>query len=129
MTQRSWTMHTDNALDMYQRFTQSLACYNEDVFYKIGEEYHKAPWTYPATALAEEAGEVNGKIAKYVRKSDTDFSTLRAAVAKELGDVLYQLSETARQFGFKLSEIAAMNVDKLTDRQERGVLVGVGDER
>lgn len=113
----------------YQQFTQSLACYNEDVFYKINDEYYRAPWTYPATALAEEAGEVNGKIAKFVRKKDTDYWTLRSQIGKELGDVLYQLSETARQFGFKLSEIVDMNVEKLTDRQERGTLIGVGDDR
>lgn len=118
-----------NEFNTYQAFTESLACYNEDVFYKINDEYHRAPWTYPATALAEEAGEVSGKIAKYVRKSDTDFQTLRTAVAKELGDVLYQLSETARQFGFRLSEIADLNIEKLIDRQERGVLIGTGDNR
>lgn len=118
-----------NDFDVYQKFTQSLAAYNEDVFYKIGDEYHKAPWTYPATALAEEAGEVAGKIAKYVRKSDTDINTLRENIKKELGDVMYQLSETARQFGFSLSEIVEGNVSKLTDRQERGVLIGEGDNR
>lgn len=113
----------------YQKFTQSLAAYNEQVFYKIGNEYHAAPWTYPVQALAEEAGEVNGKVAKYIRKSSTDLNTLRSDVAKELGDTLFQLSECARQFGYTLEEIAAINVAKLTDRVERGVLIGEGDNR
>jgi len=115
--------------DEYQRFTQSLASYNEGVYYKIGDEYHAGPWTYPVQELTEEAGEVNGKVAKYIRKSGTDLNVLRMDVAKELGDVLYQLSESARQFGFTLQEIADMNVSKLTDRAERGVLIGEGDDR
>ena len=86
-------------------------------------------YLYPVLALAEEAGEVAGKVAKYIRKSDTDYHTLREAVGKELGDVLYQLSEAARQFGYTLDEIAEGNVAKLTDRQARGVLVGEGDNR
>lgn len=113
----------------YQEFTKSKAKYNEEVFYKIGEEYHQAPWTYPAMALAEEAGEVAGKIAKYVRKKDTDVNALRDAVGKELGDTLYQLSETARMFGYTLQEIVDMNVAKLDDREVRGVLIGEGDNR
>lgn len=115
--------------NQYQEFTKSLARYNEEVYYKIGEDYHQAPWTYPATALAEEAGEVAGKIAKYVRKKDTDLNALREAIAKELGDVAYQLSETARMFGFTLQDIIDMNVAKLEDRKDRGVLVGEGDNR
>lgn len=113
----------------YQQFTHSLAVYNEDVYYKIGDDYHRAGWTYPVTALAEEAGEVAGKVAKYVRKKDTDLNTLRYVVAKELGDVMFQVSETARQFNFTLQEIVDMNVEKLEDRKDRGVLVGEGDER
>ena len=117
----------------YQAFTASLAQYNEEVCAYIPLEtwVHEEPlpYIYPVLALAEEAGEVAGKVAKYIRKSDTDFSTLRDAVGKELGDVMYQLSEAARQFGFTLDEIVEGNVAKLTDRKERGVLVGEGDNR
>lgn len=92
------------------------------------------PYTYPAFALAEEAGEVCGKIAKFVRKSqqandDLTIRALRNAIGKELGDVLYQVSEVARQFNFSLQEIVDMNVEKLDDRQARGVLEGTGDNR
>lgn len=117
----------------YQEFTKSLAVYNEDVvlFVDDGPAEVGIPFIYPVLALAEEAGEVAGKVAKFVRKSRTevDFVALRTAVGKELGDVAYQLSESARQFGFTLQEIIDMNVAKLSDRQERGVLVGEGDDR
>lgn len=121
----------------YQNFTESKAVYNESVWlHHVHRETCPAdivgmPWAYPAFALAEEAGEVCGKIAKFIRKSKqgVDAELLRKDIGKELGDVLFQVSETARQFGYTLEEIAQMNVDKLNDRQDRGVLVGEGDER
>lgn len=122
----------------YQEFTKSMAVYNEDIALFTGEltEFGAEravtmPYIYPAFALAEEAGEVVGKIAKFVRKSrqEVNIEKLRSDVGKELGDALFQLSETARQFGYTLQEIAEMNVEKLTDRKDRGVLVGEGDNR
>jgi NTP pyrophosphatase (non-canonical NTP hydrolase) len=126
----------DNKLDFdsYQQFTQSLAVYNRDVYAFVenvqgDKDGVHMPWTYPATALGEEAGEVLGKIAKFVRKYGTDTYELRELVKKELGDVLYQLSQTAKEFDLTLQEVAEGNVEKLTDRKERGVLIGEGDER
>lgn len=93
------------------------------------------PYAYPVLAIAEEAGEVCGAIAKFIRKSagmDDAVSSvveLRNKIGKELGDLLFQVSEAARQFDFTLQEIAELNYDKLTDRKERGVIVGEGDER
>ncbi len=129
-----------NTLNDYQKFTQRLAAYNTGVYLFVeGPQIDvQMPWTYPAHALAEEAGEVVGKIAKFVRKSNSwptaidvyaAESKLAEDVGKELGDVLYQLSETARHFGFSLQDIADMNVAKLEDRVERGVLIGEGDNR
>lgn len=120
--------------NQYQEFTKSLAAYNDDVvlFIDNGAGEIAMPYMYPALALSEEAGEVAGKIAKYIRKSKTEYVSyddLRAAIGKELGDVAYQLSETARQFGYSFQDIIDMNVEKLTDRKERGVLIGEGDNR
>jgi NTP pyrophosphatase (non-canonical NTP hydrolase) len=127
----------------YQEFTKSLAAYNEAAFVAVADETGSnsdcidMPYLYPAMAVAEEAGEVAGKIAKFVRKSrqfqpadvESAVTALKADIGKELGDVLYQVSETARQFGYTLQDIVDMNIAKLTDRQERGVLVGEGDNR
>lgn len=120
--------------NQYQEFTKSLAVYNDDVvlFIDNGTGEIAMPYMYPALALSEEAGEVAGKIAKYIRKSKTEYVSyddLRAAIGKELGDVAYQLSETARQFGYSFQDIIDMNVENLTDRKERGVLIGEGDNR
>lgn len=127
-------MRTFNA---YQEFTNRLACYNNDVFVEVDNALVDIGFMYPVAALAEEAGEVNGKVAKFIRKSKTmntaevsvAYEQLQQDVLKELGDVAYQLSECAWQFGFTLQEVIDANVSKLTDRQERGVLVGEGDNR
>lgn len=81
---------------------------------------------YPVLALAEETGEAVGKIAKAVRKgSEVD----KDALSKELGDVLWNVSAVAKVYGLKLGDIALNNLAKLSDREERGVIVGEGDGR
>jgi NTP pyrophosphatase (non-canonical NTP hydrolase) len=82
---------------------------------------------YPVLALAEEAGEVLGKFAKGFR-GDTD-NIDQLAVAKELGDVLWQLSACTKEIGLTLEEVAQLNLMKLTDRANRDVIQGTGDER
>ena len=53
----------------------------------------------------------------------------RIEIAKELGDVLFYVAMLADDIDYQLSEIAQMNIDKLTDRKERGHLRGSGDNR
>jgi NTP pyrophosphatase (non-canonical NTP hydrolase) len=53
----------------------------------------------------------------------------RAAIAKELGDVLWYTAQVATELGLELDEIAQQNLDKLLSRQRRGVLSGSGDDR
>lgn len=89
-------------------------------------------WLYPALAVSEEAGEVSGKLAKFVRKqdySDEAVTKLKEDVSKELGDLLWQLSALAEELGLSLNHIACDNIDKLRDRESRGVIVGEGDNR
>jgi len=50
-------------------------------------------------------------------------------MAKELGDVLWYVSQLASELGLELDEIASANLDKLLSRQRRGVLSGSGDDR
>jgi NTP pyrophosphatase (non-canonical NTP hydrolase) len=81
---------------------------------------------YPVLALAEEAGEVVGKVAKAIRKGvEVD----KEALSKELGDVLWNLAGVATLFDIDLLDIAVDNIEKLQDRIERNVLVGEGDNR
>jgi NTP pyrophosphatase (non-canonical NTP hydrolase) len=85
---------------------------------------------YPALGLAGEAGEVAEHAKKAIR-DDAGVVTeeRRRAMAKELGDVLWYLSQLASELGLELEEIARANLEKLLSRQRRGVLSGSGDER
>lgn len=81
---------------------------------------------YTALALNEEAGEYAGKISKWVRKGgELD----KRAAAYELGDTLWQLSQAAKEIGYTLEDIGAMNLDKLYARKLKGTIVGEGDTR
>lgn len=77
-----------------------------------------------------EAGEVQGKIKKVLRDDDGVLTNeKRKEIVKELGDVLWYLANCAEELGVNLNEIAINNLYKLQSRQERGTLVGNGDNR
>lgn len=86
--------------------------------------------TYPLLGLAEESGEVCGRIAKAVRRGNIYLDAADGEdIAKELGDVLWMVSQLALHLDYTLEEIAKMNLNKLTIRKEKGKIVGSGDNR
>lgn len=101
-------------------------------------------FAYMMLNLAGEVGELAGKVAKAIRKSEATFFTggelrqpstrricdeLEGAMRKEAGDVLWQLSGLCSVMGWELDGIARENLEKLASRKERGVIVGDGDNR
>ena len=99
---------------------------------------------YPLIALGEEVGEVMGKIAKFGRKNDMSVeevinaianpetqavAELRAAIKKEMGDVLWQWSVLCNVLCMSPNHIAEENLLKLQGRKQRNVINGEGDER
>jgi NTP pyrophosphatase (non-canonical NTP hydrolase) len=94
-------------------------------------EYPREAWlAYPALGLAGEAGEVAEHAKKAIRDDGGEVSEeRRAAMAKELGDVLWYVAQIASELDLELDAIAQGNLDKLLSRQRRGVLSGSGDER
>jgi len=87
---------------------------------------------YPSMGLANEAGEVLGKLKKALRDGDPENPFTRevaAAVTDELGDVLWYIACLAEDLGTSLQEVAERNYVKLTDRKARNVLKGSGDNR
>jgi len=76
--------------------------------------------------LIGESGEIAEKIKKLLR----DNTKVEAQdIIKELGDVAFYLTALANYFGSSLDEVLELNMIKLNDRQERGVLKGSGDNR
>lgn len=87
-------------------------------------------YLYPLLGLSDEVGEVMGKVKKLYRDGDGQMTNYhKFEVAKEIGDVLWYLSELTEQLGFSLDFIAKTNLRKLKDREERGVIQGSGDDR
>jgi NTP pyrophosphatase (non-canonical NTP hydrolase) len=94
-------------------------------------EYPREAWlAYPALGLAGEAGEVAEHAKKAIRDDAGKVSDeRRAAMSKELGDVLWYVSQLASELDLSLDDIAKQNLEKLFSRQARGVLSGSGDDR
>ena len=85
---------------------------------------------YPALGLAEEAGEVCGKLAKYIRKHDgaepanaesaqptgkdlDDAIEFRENLKKELGDVCWMVAELCTVYGLTLEDVMTANLHYL----------------
>jgi len=80
--------------------------------------------------LNGEAGEVAEKIKKVIRDKNSVVSDLdRVEIQKELGDVLWYLAVLADTLGLELEAVAAMNLEKLRSRMNRGAIHGQGDNR
>lgn len=120
------------------------------------EEYQKKAMTtcmpssenfsYMFLNLVGEVGEFASKVAKHIRKGHysimdsniangnniDDLSEPQVALdelKKEAGDVLWQLSGLCSIMGWKLEDVAKLNLDKLASRKARDVIDGDGDNR
>jgi len=107
-------------LNQYQRQARSTALYPD-----LGNNP-----IYPALGLCGEAGEVADKVKKVLRDEAGVFSDeRRQAIALELGDVLWYVSQLADELGYNLESVAQANLDKLASRAQRQVIGGSGDLR
>jgi NTP pyrophosphatase (non-canonical NTP hydrolase) len=84
--------------------------------------------SYMTIGLCNEAGEVAGKIKKYLR-GDCKLTDIEIDIAKELGDTLWYLSGIAELCGIPLSYVMELNLRKINDRVKRKVQRGDGDNR
>ena len=88
------------------------------------------PVIYPTLGLANEAGEVAGKIKKIFRdKAGVINGEDREALKSELGDVLWYLAQVCTELNLSLDDVAEHNIEKLYSRLERGRIGGDGDNR
>lgn len=106
--------------DEYQRETKESAIYPK----------LNPPWIYPCLGLTGETGELIEKLKKILRDSDfIDKEEKINELKKELGDILWYLSQLSTELGFSFQDIAEENIKKVKSRSERGVLHGEGDNR
>ena len=80
--------------------------------------------------LAGETGETSEKLKKAIR-DDGGIVTeeRRAAIKKELGDVLWYIAALSTELNLDLQEIAEENLAKLAKRKVEAKLHGDGDNR
>jgi NTP pyrophosphatase (non-canonical NTP hydrolase) len=85
---------------------------------------------YPGLGIAEEAGEVSGKIKKIYRDQDgIVYREDKKAIVKELGDVLWYINAICGELGIELEEVAIANIEKLQKRRDTNTIHGSGDDR
>jgi len=102
-------------------------------------------FAYMFLNLVGEVGEFASKVAKLIRKKQAtiggkaipngllttlegeEFDKMDTELMKEAGDILWQLSGVCSVMGWKLEEVAQMNLDKLAARKEIGTIDGNGD--
>lgn len=106
-------------LDSYQRYASDTADYPQETM--------KEALSYLGMGVAGEAGEIANKLKKYLRGDYELTDERKANLAEEIGDVLWYLSELSRKLDYELSEIAEINIEKLSHRQKIGKLKGDGD--
>lgn len=112
--------YSDETFNNYQEMTAQTAKYPPQM-----------ALIYLSLGIASEAGEVAGKMKKWVRDGDSKMTREEwvQAMSSEIGDVLWYAARLADELGLSLSQIAEENMDKLLDRKARGVIGGSGDNR
>ena len=106
--------------ETYQRRARSTAIYPEMGSNNI----------YPTLGLVGEAGEVAEKVKKVIRDNKSIFDNKsKNGIKKELGDVLWYLSNLCSELKFSLEDVAQENLDKLAQRSSKGNISGSGDDR
>lgn len=107
-------------MNAYQQAARKTAIYPN-----LGQNF-----IYPTLGLTGEAGEVAEKIKKIIRDGNMAMTDeKRQEIAKELGDVMWYVSQLAAECNLSLEDIAQGNLEKLQKRQQQGTLHGSGDNR
>ena len=106
--------------ETYQNKARKTAIYPN-----LGSNY-----IYPTLGLVGESGEVAEKVKKVIRDKNGVFDqeTL-IGIKKELGDVLWYVSNICSELNFTLENIAEENLKKLEKRSLEGKIKGSGDNR
>lgn len=111
-------MNQNELTDAYFEWMYQLAFPNQnDISYRRLCAYLNNVTFYGVIGLCGEAGEASELVKKFVYHGHTlDYKHL----AIELGDVLWYIAYTAYGLGYSLSNIMAMNQEKLAKRYPDG---------
>ena len=80
---------------------------------------------YLSLGLTSEAGEVAGKIKKFIRDGKLDVGN----IAYELGDVFWYLVRMCDAIGYSPADVMDININKLLKRKQSNTISGDGDHR
>ena len=70
------------------------------------------------------------KVKKVIRDKNGIFDNeSKLGIKKELGDVLWYISNLCTELNFNLEDVALQNLDKLKLRAAKGKISGSGDDR
>ena len=113
-------------LNEYQEKTKKTATFGENSGAEI--------MFYLGLGIADEAGEVAGKLKKFIRDCGVvcieDLSDeQKEALMKEVGDVLWYAAQLSLACGYTFERVAEMNIEKTYSRFDRGKIGGSGDNR
>jgi NTP pyrophosphatase (non-canonical NTP hydrolase) len=101
-------------LDEYQKMAAKTANYNDPF--------------YPIASLMVESAELGDLFIKpWLRGDQKD--VCRKEVVSEAGDVLWNLAMLLYDHSITMEEVALFNLQKLADREKRGVIKGDGGDR
>lgn len=113
-------MESEITLKEYAKFTPTT--------FIVPEYQVDATFAYLFSGLAAEGGEVAGNYAKYCR-GDFGLDVLRERTFKELGDVMYFVTQLANELDINLEEVLLANMSKLKARLATGTIKGDGEVR
>lgn len=89
-------------------------------------DFNPSGLSYLTLGLCGESGEFADHIKKWLGHGhDLDMSAMK----KELGDVLWYLSQISKMLGFSLEEVAIANLDKLRVRYPDGFSIQASRNR
>ncbi len=104
----------------YQEQSRKTAIYP-----KVGDNF-----VYPILGIAGESGEVAEKVKKVLReKNGIIDEEAKREITKELGDLLWYMSQLASELEISFDYVAQKNITKTQSRMERRTLLGNGDNR
>ena len=105
-------------LKEYKNLTRLTAIYPKSKFLE-----------YLTLGLVSEAGEVAGKLKKFIRKDNILMEHLRESMELELGDTLWYLVRLCDELNLDLESVMEKNIRKLQNRKKNKTLKGEGDHR